>query len=378
MIKRNKIKQPSANSSCLSADTIDRLLTGKLNAEEMESVRKHIDECEFCADAVVGFENIQLKDDFSETLYRLNRKIDLRSSRRATRLMFVNKKIIAYSSLAASVLILMGLFLLINNLKIRNSNIVTDNLILKEDKPESPEEKEPGKETGPLVSFDSFPGKGDSRLKTSPKKEIIPATSQVVLKSDRPETKGIMKSESVYSISEEEPYNEAEEAGYRDISTPEAPVSRAAETQGTLAHEKSTGKNKAGLARKEYSRPREMSFDQMQSDEYVMYDQAVTVMTDELPIFGNNGLEEFKDYVQKNLQYPRRTEKSGTEGEVLVKFAVDTTGRIIEAEIITGADSSLNREVLRVVNSSPLWIPGKKNGKPVKVFYVIPVILRIE
>jgi protein TonB len=378
MVKRNKIIQLFANRSCLSADTIDSFLTGKLSSQEMESVRKHINECEFCADAVEGYKNIQLKDNLSDTVNRLNKKINLRSSRGVNRLMFVNKRIIAYSSLAASILILLGLFLLINNLKIRNNNIVTDNLILKGNKPASPDQKEQSKEPGSLVSFDSFPGEVDSRIKTSPKKEIMAVTSQSELKSEKTGTKDIIKPEAVYDISEKESYKETEEVKYHDISISEAPVSKADETSGPLMYETSKGRNKAGLARKEYSRPRELSVDQMQSDEYVMYDQAMTMMTDELPGFGNNGLEEFRDYVQKNLQYPRKVKKAGIEGEVLVKFAVDTTGRVVDTEIITTADSALNREALRVVSSSPLWTPGKKDGKPVKVSYVIPVIFRID
>jgi len=387
MTKKNKIRQLSANNNCLSADTINSFLTGRLNTKEMKLARKHINECEFCADAVEGYKNIQIKDTLLNTVKQLNKKIDVRSSQGIHRFLSINKKIIAYSSLAASVLILMGLFLLINNLKFQHNNIVTDNLILKEDKQPSPEEQKKNKETGSLVTYDSFPRDNDSRRKIALKEdisavtsnEISTVTSKTTFKSyDKSETKDIMEQEAIDNIAETEVDKEIEEAKYHGIKLTGAPAARAAEISDPSIYDTDTGRNKTRFARKGYSQPQEILTIQMQSGKNVLYDEAVPLITDELPSFGNNGLEHFKEYVQKNLQYPRRAKKLRIEGEVSVKFAIDTTGRVVDTEIINSADSLLNKEALRVVNSSPEWTPGKQDGKPVKVSYVIPVIFKID
>ena len=115
MEKRNNIETPSLNSGCLSAATINNYLAGRLTNEENEYVRKHINECEFCADAVEGYKSIKLKDSLIETVGHLNKDIDKKTETRDYKHIFINRKVLAYSSLAASILILAGLFLFIRN-----------------------------------------------------------------------------------------------------------------------------------------------------------------------------------------------------------------------------------------------------------------------
>jgi len=385
MTKKNKIRKLSANSNCLTAETINSFLTGRLNTKETESVRKHIDECEFCADAVEGYKNMQLKDTILNTVEQLNREIDKRSVPKEYKLQSFTRKIIAYSSLAASILILTGLFLLISNLKIRRATIVSDKLVLEKDKQPSPEGQEQSKETGSLVTYDSFPRNAENRIKTSPKEEILSVTGKSAFKTDnKSEIKEIMEQEVIASVPEAEGEKEIDidmemkEAEYQAPKMVTAPAARAAELSGPSMYDKGTGRNKAMLAKKEYSQKQEILTTQIQSDKDLLYDETVSIIMDELPRFENNGLEHFKEYVQKNLQYPRRAKNLRIEGKVFVKFAIDTTGRVVDTEIINSADSLLNKEALRVINSSPLWTAGRQDGKPVKVFYVIPVVFKID
>jgi TonB family protein len=384
MTKKNKIRKLSANSNCLTAETINSFLTGRLNTKEMESVRKHIDECEFCADAVEGYKNMQLKDTILNTVEQLNREIDKRSVPKEYKLQSFTRKIIAYSSLAASILILTGLFLLINNLKIRRATIVSDKLFLEKDKQPSPEDQEQSEETGSLVTYDSFPGDAENRI-TSPKEEILPVTGKSAFKTDnKSEIKEIMEQEVVASVPEAEGEKEIDidmeikEAEYQAPNMVIAPAVRAAELSGPLMYDKGTGRNKDMLAKKEYSQTQEILTTQIQSNKDLLYDETGSIIMDEMPRFENNGLEHFKEFVQENLQYPRRAKNLRIEGKVFVKFAIDTTGRVVDTEIMNSADSLLNKEALRVINSSPLWTAGRQDGKPVKVFYVIPVVFKID
>jgi TonB family protein len=388
MTKKNKIGQHSANSNCLSASTINDFLTGKLNSREMKLVRKHIDECEFCAAAIEGYKSIQLKDSISNTVKQLNNKIDSRTSQGVYRFLSVNKKIIAYSSLAASVLILTGLFLLINNLKIQDNKIVTDNLVLKKSEQSVPAEQEPIKKTEPMAAFDSFPLDADKRIKTSPKREILQVTGKSATESyDKSDRTEIVEHEESVSITESEAERKTEEAAYHDIKLKEVPAARAAEIAGPRVYDKGSGKKmesftnfseKEGKDRIAYSHPQEILTAQMESEKNVLDEETILKMVDELPRFKNNGFKDFREYIQKKLEYPRKAEKLGIEGEVSVRFTIDTTGRVIDAEIINSVDSVLNKEALRVVNSSPVWIPGKQDGKPVRVTYIVPVIFKID
>ena len=49
-----------------------------------------------------------------------------------------------------------------------------------------------------------------------------------------------------------------------------------------------------------------------------------------------------------------------------------------DARVARGFDPYLVKEALRVIQSMPRWIPGKQNGKAVRVKYTVPVMFRLQ
>ena len=45
-------------------------------------------------------------------------------------------------------------------------------------------------------------------------------------------------------------------------------------------------------------------------------------------------------------------------------------------KIISSGRADLDKEVLRVINKMPLWKPGLQNGKPVSVYFNLPVTFK--
>ncbi len=154
-------------------------------------------------------------------------------------------------------------------------------------------------------------------------------------------------------------------AGIGEVESPAASSVRSAETTTAVKYEAASIRGAKKSAAKEYYEAEEIL-------------PATTEITDASPRFDNDGIEKFKEYVQKNIKYPAKAKKSVIEGEVLVSFTVDSTGRVTDPEIISGIDSLLNSEALRVVSSSPLWVPGIKNGQPVNITYTIPVKFKLK
>jgi len=74
-------------------------------------------------------------------------------------------------------------------------------------------------------------------------------------------------------------------------------------------------------------------------------------------------------YIQNAVKYPVIAQENGVQGKVYVKFVVNESGKVSNAEILRGVDLSLDNEALRVINSLPDFKPGKQRGNPVKVFY---------
>jgi protein TonB len=83
-------------------------------------------------------------------------------------------------------------------------------------------------------------------------------------------------------------------------------------------------------------------------------------------------------YLKKNLNYPDSARKNDIQGRISVRFKVDEKGIISECEIINGIDEGCNNEALRVVRNMPRWIPGRQRGKPVAVFFTLPISFRLK
>ncbi len=98
---------------------------------------------------------------------------------------------------------------------------------------------------------------------------------------------------------------------------------------------------------------------------------------DEMPSFpgGLNGLMTF---LAQNMVYPVTAQENGVQGRVTVSFVVETDGSITDVEVARSVDPFLDREAMRIVKAMPKWTPGKKNGKPVRVKYTVPVVFRLQ
>lgn len=109
-------------------------------------------------------------------------------------------------------------------------------------------------------------------------------------------------------------------------------------------------------------------------------DKCTTVMdtiystVEQMPEFPG-GASVMLTYLRKNLRYPYEPFEKIVS--VVVKFVVEKDGSLSHVYIKRGADDlSLDKEALRVVKSMPKWIPGYKDGKPVRVYFSIPVLFR--
>lgn len=74
-----------------------------------------------------------------------------------------------------------------------------------------------------------------------------------------------------------------------------------------------------------------------------------------------------RDFISKNLRYPKFAKEKGIYGPVHVSFIVEKDGSLTDFVIIQSADPSLDKEAIRVFQSMPKWNPGKRDGQFVTV-----------
>jgi len=84
------------------------------------------------------------------------------------------------------------------------------------------------------------------------------------------------------------------------------------------------------------------------------------------------------NFISKSVNYPVIAQENGIQGKVYVKFVVNETGKVGNAEILRGVDQSLDKEALRVINSLPSFKPGKQRGRSVKVFYNAVIYFQLQ
>ena len=90
------------------------------------------------------------------------------------------------------------------------------------------------------------------------------------------------------------------------------------------------------------------------------------------------GMEEMMKFLQQNIQYPASAAKNKVEGRVVLQFVVEKDGQIGEVKVARSVDPELDAEALRVVKSMPNFIPGRQDGKPVAVWYTIPISFKLQ
>lgn len=88
---------------------------------------------------------------------------------------------------------------------------------------------------------------------------------------------------------------------------------------------------------------------------------------------GTNGINE---YLRKAIKYPEKEKSYNVAGTIFVEFTIDEQGKVTQAK---EKDNKLDfpglaAEAIRVVSKMPAWSAGTKDGKPIKMKIVLPII----
>ena len=101
-------------------------------------------------------------------------------------------------------------------------------------------------------------------------------------------------------------------------------------------------------------------------------------LVEEKHSFNGGDANEFSKWVNSRLVYPEIAKENGVQGRVTLQFTVNADGSVSNVKVLRGVDSSLDKEAVRVVSSSPKWKPGKQRDRAVKVTYTFPVIFQLR
>jgi periplasmic protein TonB len=105
--------------------------------------------------------------------------------------------------------------------------------------------------------------------------------------------------------------------------------------------------------------------------------QQVFVVVEEMPSFPGGDAELMK-FIAENIQYPEIAKENNIQGKVIMRFCVTYKGTVDQVSVARGVDPSLDEEAIRVVKMLPLFKPGKQGGKPVNVWYSLPISFQLK
>ena len=78
-------------------------------------------------------------------------------------------------------------------------------------------------------------------------------------------------------------------------------------------------------------------------------------------------------YFHANFKYPPELAETCFQGRVVVSFLVDKTGRVAEVKVLRPVHELLDREVVRVCESLPMFEPARKDGEAIDFWYTLPI-----
>ena len=95
------------------------------------------------------------------------------------------------------------------------------------------------------------------------------------------------------------------------------------------------------------------------------------------PTFQDGDANAFAMWVAQQIVYPETAKESGASGRVILQFTIAKDGSVTDVKVVRGVHPDLDKEVMRVVTSSPKWNPGKHKGQAVPVMFTFPVVFKM-
>lgn len=101
-------------------------------------------------------------------------------------------------------------------------------------------------------------------------------------------------------------------------------------------------------------------------------DDAPYSFVEQMPEFPG-GEKALLGFLMHTVKYPVEAMEKGFQGKVFVSFIVEKDGSISHLKTQISVHPLLDAEAIRVVKAMPRWIPGRQNGKAVRVTYTVPI-----
>jgi protein TonB len=106
-------------------------------------------------------------------------------------------------------------------------------------------------------------------------------------------------------------------------------------------------------------------------------EQQPFIVVEEMPEYPGGNVE-LQKWLMEHTQYPEIAKENNIQGKVIVRFCVTPKGGVSQVSVLKGVDPELDKEAMRVVTTLPPFKPGKQGGKPVPVWFMVPIAFTLK
>lgn len=114
---------------------------------------------------------------------------------------------------------------------------------------------------------------------------------------------------------------------------------------------------------------------------FALPDKVITAVTfvvvEEMPQYPG-GDQALFNKIYENIKYPPEAKEQGIQGKVILRFVVTAEGKVADITVVRGVHPLLDEEAIRVLSGVADWTPGRQGGKPVDVYYSVPITFSLK
>jgi TonB family protein len=326
-------------SGCLTLEAMNGLQSSNIDQKDLQDIRTHLENCKLCQDAFEGFTLMNDPDKINEIAteinYNLKSKLNTSDSRPSKPYQHI--RYIAYA--AASVIILLGLFFMLDQSQKDNIIKQANNIEVKEEMPAIP------------IPFNNA--------------NQNPKFQNPSIESDIPSHTVGHKEDNLDDAFLFDKY-ESREFYLEPIILSTIPSMNLQPTKKEI--EENTNEEAEEVLNIELGGEGEGI--ELRAD-------PIFTVVEQMPEFPE-GYEELSKYLKANLKYPQEARENEISGKVFISFIVEESGNITNATILRGIGGGCDEAAIEVIESMPNWIPGKQKGKAVKVQFNMPIVFKLN
>ena len=86
---------------------------------------------------------------------------------------------------------------------------------------------------------------------------------------------------------------------------------------------------------------------------------------------------DFGEFLLSSVRYPELELENKVQGRVMIRMILNEAGKVVQAKVAKAESLNFDKEAIRLCENLPAFTGGIHEGKPVKVYYSLPVSFRI-